>query len=86
MAKRLYLRGLRVQPVQLSMPNETALLPGGRAPPLARHAMDSDRRRREDARVISVVWNVTRITSRLLNLPYARNIKSPSGVTARIRQ
>ena len=32
------------------------------------------------------VDTVTRITSGLLNLPYARSIKSPSGVTARIRQ
>lgn len=28
---------------------------------------------------------VTKITSEPLNLPYARSIKSPSGVTARIR-
>jgi hypothetical protein len=29
---------------------------------------------------------VTKITLGALNLPYARSIKSPSGVTARIRQ
>ncbi|WP_136615439.1 hypothetical protein [Bradyrhizobium sacchari] len=34
----------------------------------------------------TAISTVTKITLGLLNLPYARSIKSPSGITARIRQ